>query len=224
VQLGAWRHLVHDLGDRRPVLDGDRSVERARAAEVGPPDGAGQLPLGLTLCEPAEAAVDDRDLDAAPRVAGRVPAGRSGDRDALAADRIELGPYGLARKPDGFARAERRQAFGREARLEQSAERRLDLSAGGTDGGCCGVAVACVDLDAHASTGDLRQRRRETWSLRQRERDPRSLLGLQRLRRRSSERPRREREHESSCKQERSAAQPTPHLSPSPRKTPWFKR
>ena len=155
VQLGLGCHLVHDLGDGRPVLARPEVV-----AEAPRRQRRRQLALGLQRGVVGEADVDDPDFHTGSLVAVPVGDRRVRGGDAFPGDRG--GRRALRRLDDANARGRREpgQVLDRDERLRQVAVGAVEEGAAGCERGahCAGAPALGFDDDLDPVAGDVEVR------------------------------------------------------------------
>ena len=130
VELGARRHLVDDLGDRRAMVG---VAVQAGGAFVVLDRRVRDVAARLAVGEAGEAEIDDRHLDPGAVDARGVPRVGAGRDRAFAVGGLCLDVGHLRDVLDGARRGERAQRVGRDARFQ-------DAAAGGAHGGGASAA------------------------------------------------------------------------------------
>ena len=149
VELGARRHLVDDLGDRRAVVGVAAQAGGAFVVRRSPCSGCRRAPGWR---RDREAEVDDRDLDPGAVDARGVPRGGAGRRRPLAGGRERHGRRALRDVLHGARRGERLQPRARHARLEDAAAGGAHVGgARAPQGGASGGGVAGEQAHARAA-------------------------------------------------------------------------
>src|SRR5262249_9126296 len=119
-------------------------------AQVLRDDVRGEIARGLSIRQPSEAAVDDRDLDSLPREALVVPGSGERDADFLPAHGGLDAGVGRADAIDAGALGETRQRRAGDHGLHEPVRVALDASAGGEDAAASESRVPGLDDDADA--------------------------------------------------------------------------